>query len=82
MHDGIYGREDDLNALYYRAVRPREGYEQAKAWLLDCDWAEGGEAQEYIRCLNHVGVVAAVERHYEGGYEQFLADDHNLKTPA
>ena len=52
--------------------RVRQAVEEARAWLLDCEWAEGEDARETIRLLNHVGIVSAVERHYEGGWLEFL----------
>ena len=64
--------------LYDLAARPREAAADARAWLLDCEWAEGDDAHDTIRLLNAVGLIAAVERHYEGGYRQFLADSLNL----
>lgn len=63
----------------YLAARPREATAEARDWLLD---AFGPDARNEIRLLNAVGIVAAVERHYEGGWQQFLLDSDNTKGTA
>jgi hypothetical protein len=67
--------------LYDRTTRPRETVADARAWLLDCEWAEGEDAHEQIVLLNDVGVIAAVERHYEGGWKAFADDRWDGRTP-
>jgi len=61
----------DYADLYDRTIRSREAVEAAREWLLDCDWAEGEDAHEQIVLLNAVGVIAATERHHEGGWVAF-----------
>jgi len=61
-------------ALYDLAARPREAVRDARAWLLDCEWAEGEDAVEEIQVLNALGIIMAVERHYDGGWKAFLRD--------
>ena len=64
----------DAVDLYDRTLRPREAVEDARGWLLDLDWAEGEDAYDRIGLLNAVGVIAAVERHYDGGWVGFARD--------
>lgn len=44
---------------------------EARGWLLDCFPDNEGEIHE----LDAAGLVAAVNRHYEGGWRAFLAAD-------
>ena len=57
--------------LYDRTFRPREAVRVARGWLLDCFGEE--DEVEAIRLLNDVGIVAAIERHYSGGWQTFTA---------
>ena len=45
---------------------------EARAWLLDCEWADMTPAD--IRRLPAHLVMRAVQRHYAGGVAQFIAD--------
>lgn len=44
--------------------------EQAHAWIADCEWSDLDADDE----LSDAEVVRGVARHYDGGWEQFLAD--------
>ncbi|HEY7421492.1 MAG TPA: hypothetical protein VH541_05735 [Gaiellaceae bacterium] len=50
---------------------PREACRQAREWLLDLEW-EGESDRETIELLNQVGLVAAIERYYDGGWGEFV----------
>jgi hypothetical protein len=58
--------------LLDRTLRPREVVRDARGWLLDC-FGETDEV-EAIELLNAVGVVAAVNRHYVGGWVGFASE--------
>ena len=82
MLDGLFKLSQDTQVmsdqavdLYYSAVRQREAVREAREWLLDVF----ADEQRDIRLLNSLGIVLGVERHYEGGYRQFLLDGGNLK---
>ncbi len=55
------------NPRYRRDVR-----DDMRAWLLDCFSDEA--SVESIRLANHVVLIDGIERHYEGGMAQFMAD--------
>lgn len=65
----------DLAHLYDCTIRPREAVELAREWLLDCDWAEGEDAVEAIRLASAVGVIGAVQCHYDGGWIEFAKSE-------
>ena len=66
-----------LDEMLYMAKRRREAVAHGREWLLDCF----GEPEdvEGIKLLNAVGVVRAVEIHFDGGWEEFLRGSDNLK---
>jgi hypothetical protein len=45
---------------------------EARAWLMDCQWAD--MESEHVATLSDAMILWAVARHYEGGIEQFKAD--------
>lgn len=62
-------------ALPRRSPAPAE-LEEARGWLLDCF-----DDREAIEELEPAGLVAAVERHYEGGWAAFAAASSSLVDP-
>jgi len=45
---------------------------EARAWILDCVWGDLDESD--VADLSGEQIVRGVQRHYEGGWAQFLAD--------
>lgn len=45
--------------------------EEARAWLLDLMWVEE-DAHEQIENLDLEGLIAAINRHYDGGWLAFI----------
>lgn len=43
---------------------------EARAWIADCTWAEDIDTDE----LTARQVYAGIERHYDGGWPQFIRD--------
>jgi hypothetical protein len=43
--------------------------EEAKGWMLDC-----GADRIYVRDLPHEQVYRIIQKHYEGGWSQFVSD--------
>jgi hypothetical protein len=66
--------DEQVWALLDLTPRPRQACAEGRDWLLELEWREGEDAYETIRLLNQVGIVRAVERHYDGGWKQFLND--------
>lgn len=60
-------------------ARQREAVEEARSWLLDAFAEVPNETREEINLLNMIGVMAATEQHYEGGWDQFLLDTDNVR---
>lgn len=46
--------------------------QEARYWLLDCEWAD--LTQEDISWLSPEEVIQGVHRNYCGGWQQFLLD--------
>ena len=46
---------------------------QAKDWIADCEWADI-LCQSDIDSLRPESVFASVQKHYSGGWEQFIKD--------
>jgi len=44
---------------------------QARDWVADCQWVESAEE---LAELSDAAIVRGVDRHYEGGWPQFVAD--------
>lgn len=42
-----------------------------REWVLDCEW---GEDAEYLSRMNAQQLATGIERHYAGGFAQFLRD--------
>jgi hypothetical protein len=45
--------------------------DEARAWVADCEW---GEDAATLAALPDAAVRRGVDRHYAGGWAQFLAD--------
>lgn len=45
---------------------------QARGWVADCEW--GDLPPRRVAQLSRLTLVRGVNRHYEGGWEQFIAD--------
>ena len=43
---------------------------EARAWIADCQWADDIDADS----LTPRQVYAGIERHYDGGWTQFIRD--------
>jgi len=42
-------------------------------WALDCEWREEVNA-EYLEAMSDAQLIRAINRHYAGGFKQFLGD--------
>lgn len=42
---------------------------EARAWVADCQWADGDSCEE----LSDATIKAGVDRHYDGGWAGFVA---------
>ena len=72
-------QQRDRNALDVEVVRLGQERIDAAAhvqtmrdWIADCTW--GGEDQDELDELSDTAIIAGINRHYEGGVRQFLAD--------
>jgi hypothetical protein len=50
----------------------RQQIEDAKAWILDCQW--GDLEEEDISELSDTEVINGIARNYDGGIDQFILD--------
>lgn len=42
-------------------------------WFLDCQWGEGDLDREYFEDLADMEIIQALNKHYAGGYREFIA---------
>lgn len=48
---------------------------EARDWIADCEWSEAdGDSRAFADSLTNGEVVAAITRHYDGGWPQFHRD--------
>ena len=71
-------RGEEIQDLYYRAIRQRQAVADARRWLLDCFAHQPGVTRA-IRLYGSLSIVERIERHYDGGWIAFLRDGDNLK---
>jgi hypothetical protein len=45
----------------------------AREWVKDCAWADV-EEDEDVDDMSNEEIVDGIERHYDGGWDQFVAD--------
>lgn len=48
---------------------------EARSWAEDCSWVEDSEE---IKDMSDYRIVRGVDRHYDGGWEQFKKDCGDL----
>jgi len=61
----------DKYAELLQRLRP-EDIEQGREWISDCQWSNLDP--DDIKDLSNIEIVRGVARHYEGGWDSFLAD--------
>lgn len=47
---------------------------EARAWIADCKWEDVADDAD-VAALTDTQVQAGIEKHYDGGWEQFAADN-------
>jgi hypothetical protein len=50
-----------------------DAIEEAKNWIQDCHWRED-ELDNWVTELDDQAVISGINRHYAGGWVQFLQD--------
>ena len=51
-------------------------YDEARAWIADCQWSEDFTPED-IASLSVDEIVRGINRHYGGGWSQFVRDGNH-----
>jgi hypothetical protein len=63
-----------LNEVLDIVSVPDHVLDSMRDWLKDCEFREGFDSHIDVEDARDIVIIAAVNRHYDGGYKAFLND--------